>query len=40
MKVYSVSDIHGHLHEFEDALSKVDASLSVEERIKQALKNR
>jgi Holliday junction resolvasome RuvABC DNA-binding subunit len=28
------------LKEATDALSKVDASLSVEERIKQALKNR
>lgn len=26
MKVYSVSDIHGHLSEFEDALSKIDLS--------------
>lgn len=26
MKIYSMSDIHGHLPEFEDALSKIDLS--------------
>ena len=26
MKVYAMSDIHGHIYEFQDALSKIDLS--------------